>query len=211
MNWNDHSQLEGKHAFLSASQYRWLNYDEGTLFDRLKGQYATTIGTVAHDLAHDCIIGRIKLHSRDRHLIDYAMFKNYIPAISYDADNILSNMIPFVNDAIGYRMSSEVVLYYSRYCFGTADAILYDEVNHILRIHDLKTGDTPAHMEQLLIYAALFYLEYHYDPNKTQTILRIYQSGQINELIADPKDVKNIMNLIIDDCAKITDMLGGVK
>jgi hypothetical protein len=29
----------------------------------------------------------------------------------------------FINDAIGYRMSSEVALFYSYYCFGTADAI----------------------------------------------------------------------------------------
>ena len=27
MKWLKHSQLEGKHAFLSASGYSWLNYD----------------------------------------------------------------------------------------------------------------------------------------------------------------------------------------
>ena len=31
MIWNDHSKLEGKHAFLSASKYSWVNYDENKL------------------------------------------------------------------------------------------------------------------------------------------------------------------------------------
>ena len=44
----------------------------------------------------------------------------------------------YVNDAIGYKMSTEVVLYYSDRFFGTADAISFR--NGVLRIHDLKTG-----------------------------------------------------------------------
>lgn len=27
MNWNDHSRLQGQHAFLGASKYHWINYD----------------------------------------------------------------------------------------------------------------------------------------------------------------------------------------
>ena len=28
MNFNRHSNIEGKHAFLGASKYHWINYDE---------------------------------------------------------------------------------------------------------------------------------------------------------------------------------------
>ena len=28
MNFNKHSKLEGQHAFLGASKYHWINYDE---------------------------------------------------------------------------------------------------------------------------------------------------------------------------------------
>ena len=34
MKWNDHHELEGTHAFLSASQYHWLNYTDDILIDR---------------------------------------------------------------------------------------------------------------------------------------------------------------------------------
>lgn len=63
----------------------------------------------------------------------------------------------YVNDAIGYKMIPEQILFYSDNCFGTADAIVFR--NGLLRIHDLKTGVIPAHMEQLEVYAALFCLE----------------------------------------------------
>ena len=67
-------------------------------------------------------------------------------------------------------------LYFSENCFGTTDAIYYK--NGILRIHDLKTGIMPAHMEQLEIYAALFLLEYEkifgVSPQNTKVNLRIY-------------------------------------
>ena len=28
MNFNNHSNLEGQHAFLGASKYHWINYSE---------------------------------------------------------------------------------------------------------------------------------------------------------------------------------------
>ena len=31
MNFNKHSNLEGRHAFLGASKYHWVNYDEDKL------------------------------------------------------------------------------------------------------------------------------------------------------------------------------------
>ena len=83
----------------------------------------------------------------------------------------------YVNDAIGYKMTPEQPLYYSENCFGTADAICFR--NDLLRIHDLKTGVTPAHIEQLRIYAALFCLEYKIKPGNIDIELRLYQSDDI--------------------------------
>ena len=70
-----------------------------------------------------------------------------------------------------------IQLFYSENCFGTTDAIVFR--NRMLRIHDLKTGVIPAHMEQLEIYAALFCLEYKIKPADIDIELRIYQSNQI--------------------------------
>ena len=101
----------------------------------------------------------------------------------------------YVNDAIGFRMQPEVVLYYSDYFFGTADAICFR--NNFLRIHDLKTGIKPAHMEQLEIYAALFCLEYKIKPGDINIELRLYQNDEV--LVANPQadDILPIMDKII--------------
>ena len=48
-----------------------------------------------------------------------------------------------------------------------------------MRIHDLKTGQVPAHMEQLLVYSALFCLEYKKRPSEIDIELRIYQSDEV--------------------------------
>ena len=50
MIFNQHSDLEGRHAFLSPSKYSWLNYDQDKLEEAYKRQYATQIGTLLHDL-----------------------------------------------------------------------------------------------------------------------------------------------------------------
>jgi hypothetical protein len=34
MNFNEHSTLVGQHAFLSASYYHWINYDDQKLVAR---------------------------------------------------------------------------------------------------------------------------------------------------------------------------------
>jgi hypothetical protein len=171
MNFNRHSNLEGKHAFLSASKYHWLNYDEEKLISAYNNQLATLRGTELHDFARRAIELGIKLPKSKKTL----------------------NM--YVNDAIGFRMTPEQPLYYSDYCFGTADTISFQ--NNMLRIHDLKTGAMPAHMEQLMIYAALFCLEYSVDPNTIDIELRIYQSDDVNVLNPDPMDISLIMDKII--------------
>ena len=172
MNFNKHSNLEGKHAFLSASKYHWINYDEEKLAVAFQNFMAAQRGTELHEHAKRCIQLGTKLMKSKKTL----------------------NM--FVNDAIGYRMTPEQPLYYSSNCFGTADAICFRD--GVLRIHDLKTGATPTHMEQLYIYAALFCLEYDVKPETIQIELRIYQSDDIIAEIPDPEVVKAIMAKIVE-------------
>ena len=101
----------------------------------------------------------------------------------------------YVNDAIGYKMTPEQVLYFSDNCFGTADAISFK--NNFLRIHDLKTGEIPAHMEQLEVYASIFCLEYGYKPSEIDIELRIYQNDQIVCYEPSVDDILPIMDKII--------------
>lgn len=204
MIFNAHSNLVGQHAFLGASKFHWLNYDEETLISRYKQQYATQIGTVLHHLADDCIKNHIRLSKNaDKHLIQIELTRNGIPTDYIDINVILDTLVPFVNDAIGFKMTSEQVLYYSDNCFGTADAIAYR--NKILRIHDYKSGSLPAHIEQLLIYAGLFCLEYKIDPFDIQeTELRIYQNAEILYHKPAPLELMDITKKIIDSDNIIT-------
>lgn len=182
MNFKDHSNIRGKHAFLSPSNYHWVNYDDEKLRSVYTSSYAALRGERLHNLAKECIDLMIKLPKTRQTL----------------------NM--FVNDAIGFRMASEQILYYSDNCFGTADAISFKR--NVLRIHDLKTGVTPASMIQLYVYAAIFFLEYGVDPLKTRTILRIYQNNNIVEEEPDPKEIMEIMEIIIHFDDEIEKMKG---
>jgi len=101
----------------------------------------------------------------------------------------------YVNDAIGYRMTPEQKLTYSINCFGTADAISFRQ--NKLRIHDFKSGDTPASMRQLEVYTALFCLEYGYKPIDIDIELRLYQSNEILVHEPLPEDINHIMTRII--------------
>lgn len=171
MNFNNHSNLEGLHAFLGASKYHWINYSEDKVADSYNKYLATLKGTQLHEFAAQCIKLGQKLPKSKKTLNNY------------------------VNDAIGYKMTPEQILFYSENCFGTADAICFR--NNLLRIHDLKTGLIPAHMEQLEIYAALFCLEYKFKPSEIDMELRIYQCGEI--LVHNPtaEDIVPIMDKII--------------
>ena len=194
MDFNPHYNLVGQHAFLSASKYHWINYDEEKLATSYLKYQAIQRGTRLHDIARQLIEEGIKLPKSQKTL----------------------NM--YVNDAIGYRMSPEQVLFYSENCFGTADAIgfkmtpeqpLYFSDNcfgtadtisfkkNFLRIHDLKTGETPASVHQLEIYDALFCLEYGMSPTEIEHELRIYQLDQVLVHIPDSQWIREIMNKII--------------
>lgn len=173
MNFNSYSNLEGCHAFLSASSFHWIRYSDDKIVDRYKTKLATLRGTELHDFASQCIKLQQKLPRSKK------------------------TLNAFVNDAIGYRMKSEQILFYSDNCFGTADAISFDEEKNFLRIHDLKTGVTPTHFEQLMIYAALFCLEYGKKPEKIDIELRIYQNDDVAIFIPKPEDIREIMTTII--------------
>jgi len=101
----------------------------------------------------------------------------------------------YVNDAIGFKMDTEVVLFYSERFFGTADTISFR--NNFLRIHDLKTGKHTATIEQLEVYAALFCLEYRVKPHEIDMELRIYQNDEVLYHNPDPEDIQAIMNHIV--------------
>ena len=169
MRFNKHYDLTGKHAFLSPSKYHWIYYDEEKLVATYRNSVAAKHGNDLHDLAQRCIELKRKLPK------------------TKDTFN------QFVNDAIGFRMSPEQVLFYSYYAFGTADAISFRQ--RMLRIHDLKTGRSRVTMEQLEIYAALFCLEYNIKPSSIDMELRIYQSNIITHTPAAP-EIRRIMEKI---------------
>ena len=171
MIFNDHSRYEGMHAFLGASKYHWINYDEVKVASAYTNFLATQKGTELHAFAAQCIRLGQKLPKSKKTL----------------------NM--YVNDAIGFRMTPEQILFYSPNCFGTADTISFRD--GYLRIHDYKSGVVPAHMEQLEIYNALFCLEYRVKPTDIHTELRLYQNNEVLFYNPEPDDIFRIMDKII--------------
>ena len=171
MNFNRHFELEGKHALLSPSKPYWLNYSQDQLRAYIISQNAAARGTRLHDLAAKLIQEGLKLRGSTQTLTAY------------------------VNDAIGYGMTPEVALKYSDNCFGHCDAI--DFSHNVLRVHDLKTGTGPVHMEQLEIYAALFLLEYEraygVNPLNTKVNLRIYQNDDIQEYCPEKDRMEEVI------------------
>lgn len=172
MLWNEHYNLYGKHAFLSGSNYHWTNYDSEKLEMVYMNLKKKEEGTQLHEFASAAINKRIKLAPVKKAL----------------------NL--FVNDAIGFGMNSEQILYYSDNCFGTADAILFKD-NH-LRIHDLKTGMSKVSFKQLDIYTAMFCLEYGHSPHDITVEQRLYQRREYMVNVPDPDEIRNIMNQIVE-------------
>jgi hypothetical protein len=172
MKFNAHSNLVGEHAFLSASNYHWLNYDIDKLTDRYLKHLAVQRGTDLHDYAARAIRLGVKQAKSKQTVCMY------------------------INDAIGFSMTPEQPLYYSPNCFGTADAISFSK--NFLRIHDLKTGETDTSFNQLKVYAALFCLEYHYKPEELNGIeLRIYQNNDVRVLNPEAIDIQRNMDTIV--------------
>ena len=55
MNFAKHSNLEGQHAFLSASGYHWINYSEEKIADAYAKYRAAQRGMALHAFAAQCI------------------------------------------------------------------------------------------------------------------------------------------------------------
>lgn len=171
MKFVNHTNLSGFHAPFSPSQSSWLRYDDDKALEVYTNKKASEMGTRLHAWAKETIDLGIKQPRSKKTIYTY------------------------VNDAIGFKMSTEVVLFYSERFFGTADSISFKD--NFLRIHDLKTGRIPADMEQLEIYAALFCLEYRVKPEDIQMELRLYQNDEVIFHNPSGEDIRAIMEKII--------------
>lgn len=201
MIWHDHSRLEGQHALLSPSKKSWLNYDSQSMFDSYASSWASTIGTAIHAFAESRIERRKKLTKSCRDSLDQYLYDAGIPEQLIDIDLYFDNLSSYVNDCIGFRMKPEVLLYLSDDCFGTTDAINYDEKNRILRISDYKSGKTTPSMDQLLIYAALFMIEYKRDLNlelgNIKIELRIYYQNEVLYYEPEANEMAHLIDIIL--------------
>lgn len=174
MQFNNHKNLAGLHAPFSPSQSSWLRYDDERAIEVYNNRRAAEMGTRLHEWAKMTIDLGIRQPRSNNTLYMY------------------------VNDAEGFKMKTEVVLYYSERFFGTADAISFRK--GVLRIHDLKTGKIgkiESHIEQLEVYAALFCLEYKVKPGDIKIELRVYKNDEVvcHEPSADR--IAHIMDQII--------------
>lgn len=185
MRLNRHSEkLQGKHSFLSPSQPAWLRYDDQKLERRYMEELAAVRGTEEHEYAARAI----NLGHRQ-------------------PEEPPTTVGMYINDSIGWRMRPEVILYWSDFCFGTADALGFVEKHLALKINDLKTGRTRTTFDQLVVYAALFCLEYDYPrPWELDIELRIYQSNRIKLHIPDHDEVALAMDRILTGTRLLEDM-----
>ena len=180
MNFNRHYNLEGLHAPFAASQSAWIRYDDDKAKEVYERKKSAELGTRLHAWAKETIDLGIKQPKSKKTLYAY------------------------VNDAIGFKMSTEVVLFYSDRFFGTADAISFrldpKTGRYILRIHDLKTGvvgNPDKHFEQLKVYAALFCLEYKQKPHEIDIVLGVYKKDEVAFYEPDPEEIVYIINRIV--------------
>lgn len=174
MKFYDHKNLSGLHAPFTASQSSWLRYDDDKVIEVYNNKKAAAMGTRLHEWAAETINLGLKQPKTKKTICAY------------------------VNDAIGFKMDTEVVLFYSERFFGTADAICFR--NGTLRIHDLKTGKIGKiedHMEQLEVYAALFCLEYKVRPGDIQIELRVYKNDEVISWNPTAEDIVPIMDKIV--------------
>jgi len=196
---NQHSELRGKHAAFGGSNWRWINYEADEDFIRsVTSAKATDVGTGIHNYAAMHIKHGLKIgntHDAKNDLLCYLLEVEHLPEYAIDIPRVFGNMRSYVNDCIGFHMTPEVILKYSDDVFGTADAI--SVIDNHLQIHDLKTGVLPAHMEQLMVYAALYCLEYRVKPKDIDIDLRIYQNDEIVMLKPESTDIQRIMEQAI--------------
>jgi hypothetical protein len=196
---NKHPEIrDGAHAILAPSQ-KLLHREKLTeeqLDSLIRSKYAAQIGTEIHALAARLIEEKQSITKAGmRALIFDQLYRAKIPKRLIEPDLYLDTLIPYVKDAIGFNLEPEVPIVYNYpIAFGTADAIRFNPYDNTLRIHDLKTGRLPASLDQLVEYAAYFFLEYHMKPADCQTIISIYQNGEINTGYPTAADILPIMD-----------------
>lgn len=185
MFWKDFSRTfkDGEHSFLSPSIHSWINYNDDKLVTTYLNRLAASRGTALHALACNLIKMKVALP---------------------DAEKTL-NM--YVNDCIRNKMRPEEKLYYSKFCFGTADAINFKD--RTLKVFDLKTGKTKVSFMQLRIYAALFFLCYPEIKlsDVEEVELRLYQN---NEIMVEKPEVDDILP-IMDKISRYSRILQGLE
>ena len=210
-SFNDHSDLVGQHALFSPSQSAWLRYDDEKIIDKIRGQYRTALGTEFHEFAASQInLAHKKSNMRaiNQDVENYIYWKytylnnikygmNLIKNLAYVPKEVYDTLKYYINDGIGYGMTVEQPLQYSKNIFGTSDSICYKNKNKLLRIHDLKTGDHSASMEQLEVYAALFCLEYDIKPSEIEMELRLYQLDGMSVTKPTVEDILPIIDRIV--------------
>jgi hypothetical protein len=185
VDFNKHSRLEGTHAFLSASNHHWLRYTDDKLVAAFTTAQAAARGTRMHALARECIEMRVRLPDTGETLNTY------------------------VNDAIGFGMRAEQILFYSFNCYGTADTIGYNEPPNRrpkLRISDYKSGRVKTSEDQLYVYDGLFCLEYNKNPYEIDHELRIYQNNEVRFYQGEPDYVEHVMERIVTFNQMIEDL-----
>lgn len=213
MNFNKHLELKGSHALFSPSQSAWLRYDDDKIRDRIRNQYRTQLGTELHEY----VAQQITLNHKVTNLRSVVSgIENYIYTKYRIADEsktsgfgmtllqhvgtlpkeVFETARMYINDGIGFRMTVEQPLVYSEFIYGTADTIAFRD--NLLRISDYKSGDHAASMDQVLTYAALFFLEYTIKPRDVKTELRIYQGGEINYAEPETDEIEDTMAAIIN-------------
>lgn len=93
MYFNRHNNLEGLHAPFGASKSSWLRYNDDKLVEVYRNLQAAEMGTKLHEWAKQTIDLGIKQPRSKKTIYSY------------------------VNDAIGFKMQTEVVLFYSERFF----------------------------------------------------------------------------------------------
>ena len=225
MEFKNHKILKGTHATFSPSQSSWLRYDDWKFADKLFNNYRSALGTEIHDFAASQIVLAHRYGKNHRYLKD--AIETYIYRKYYDDDldilkdqgvnllkhlptlneEVFDTLTNYISDSVSYKMTPEQPLFYSEFFYGTADAIRFDEKEQKLMIFDLKTGVTPAHMDQLEVYAAMFCLEYTKQPTDIDIELRLYQNGDIAFGAPETGKVFDIMNIMVDQTNKLRELV----
>lgn len=185
MEFRPHLELRDKHAPLSASKSSWLRYSDERLYEYIEDLGAAAHGSRVHNYAAMAI------------------------ALGMKQPNNTQTVNMYINDAIGFFMKAEQPLYYSRWAFGTADAVCFRD--GVLRIFDLKTGKKKANFEQLVLYAGFFNLEYgaalKIKPTDIEYDLRIYQNDDIRYYEAENIDLKEDILAVMDRTVEASALL----